>query len=393
MFAALAVSALSENNTAQAQSTGMKRFRNSVPSATASSILSSSPFTRPGVRSRRHRKGFVVFLWPMVLCTLAMTLAAIGDAFLSNRPLLVLAIYCVAVIFASIAGGNLTQRLRMTHNSMQHIISLVGGVMLGTALFHLLPHALHSTAEGAVTTDGVMTAAVLGIVAMFAMLRLFHHHHHGEELAFQTPHGVDSSPESPTEPADDHDHSAHACSHEVHDGPDHHHAHTTQIGRHSWIGVLVGLIIHTLIDGVTLAASVQMDAAHGPGTGILLGFGTFIAVFLHKPLDAISITSLMAASGQSPRHRQWANFAFALACPLGAAIFYAGVASGGPTSTAIVAYVLAFSAGVFLCIALSDLLPEMEFHSHDRLTLTSMLLLGLLAAWMLRFLEGDLHGV
>lgn len=325
-----------------------------------------------------------------------MALAVLGDSLVPSRPLLVLSVYCIAVIFASIAGGNLTQRLHMTHNSMQHIISLVGGVMLGTALFHLLPHALHSTAEGAVTTDGVMTAAVLGIVAMFGMLRLFHHHHHGEELAFQTPHGVDPGQESRTEPPEahgHHDHSDHACSHGGRDEPDHHHAHTTQIGRHSWIGVLVGLIIHTLIDGVTLAASVQMDAAHGGGTGILFGFGTFIAVFLHKPLDAISITSLMAASGQSPRHRQWANFAFALACPLGAAIFYAGVASGGPTSTAIVAYVLAFSAGVFLCIALSDLLPEMEFHSHDRFTLTSMLLLGLLAAWMLRFLEGDLHGV
>ena len=29
----------------------------------------------------------------------------------------------------------------------------------------------------------------------------------------------------------------------------------------------------------------------------LAGLGTFLAVFLHKPLDAMSITSLMAASG------------------------------------------------------------------------------------------------
>ncbi|MEX0824656.1 MAG: ZIP family metal transporter [Pirellulaceae bacterium] len=345
---------------------------------------------------------------PVAVCTVVIMVPAVWDWLVPSRPLLVLAIYCIAVIFASIAGGNLTQRLRMTHNTMQHVISLVGGVMLGTALFHLLPHALHGSAEGAVTTDGIMTAVVLGIVAMFAMLRLFHHHHHGEELAFQTPHAADSSEHEkvahdravptdvrlPTNPGEDQETSGHAsCDHGAHDQHSPQHAHGPRLGRHSWIGVLVGLMIHTLIDGVTLAASVRMDATHGSGTGILLGFGTFLAVFLHKPLDAISITSLMAASGQSPRHRQWANFAFALTCPLGAAACYAGVAGGGPASTAIVAYVLAFSAGVFLCIALSDLLPEMEFHSHDRFTLTSMLLLGLLAAWMLRFLEGDLHGV
>src|SRR5690606_15612638 len=116
--------------------------------------------------------------------------------------------------------------------------------------------------------------------------------------------------------------------------------------RSSWIGVLVGLTIHTLIDGMALAASVQMDHLHGGAGGLLLGFGTFLAVFLHKPLDAVSITSMMAASGRSPRVRQLANLAFALACPLGAALCYAGLAGGGGV---LVAYLLAFSAGVFLC--------------------------------------------
>jgi zinc and cadmium transporter len=43
---------------------------------------------------------------------------------------------------------------------------------------------------------------------------------------------------------------------------------------------------------------------------------------------------------------------------------------------------LAFSAGTFLCIALSDLLPELQFHSHDRFKLSVALLagVGLMAA-------------
>ena len=41
---------------------------------------------------------------------------------------------------------------------------------------------------------------------------------------------------------------------------------------------------------------------------------------------------------------------------------------------------LAFSAGLFLCIALSDLLPEVAFHSHDRGKLSAALLLGVAVA-------------
>ena len=34
----------------------------------------------------------------------------------------------------------------------------------------------------------------------------------------------------------------------------------------------------------------------------------------------------------------------------------------------VVGCALAFAAGVFLCIALADLLPEVAFHAHDRLS-------------------------
>ena len=38
---------------------------------------------------------------------------------------------------------------------------------------------------------------------------------------------------------------------------------------------------------------------------------------------------------------------------------------------------LAFSAGVFLFISLSNLLPEVHFHSHDRFSMSLALLLGI----------------
>ena len=51
------------------------------------------------------------------------------------------------------------------------------------------------------------------------------------------------------------------------------------------------------------------------------------------------------------------------------------------------------SAGVFICISLSDLLPEVQFHSHDRLKLSAALLLGIVTAWAIGFLEpAHTHG-
>ena len=42
---------------------------------------------------------------------------------------------------------------------------------------------------------------------------------------------------------------------------------------------------------------------------------------------------------------------------------------------------LAFAAGMFMCSALSDLLPELQFHQHDRVKLSAALLGGLGLAW------------
>jgi hypothetical protein len=77
-------------------------------------------------------------------------------------------------------------------------------------------------------------------------------------------------------------------------------------------------------------------------------------------------------------------------------LFYFGLMSeaGDPNAAAYqlwVAYALAFSAGTFLCISLSDLLPELQFHHHDRVNLSAALLLGLAVAWAAGWLEAAAH--
>src|SRR5690606_35234322 len=132
--------------------------------------------------------------------------------------------------------------------------------------------------------------------------------------------------------------------HHHHDhGHEHEHAHSHG-PAYSWVGLAFGLALHTLIDGIALGATVASEAVlHSDAARVgLLGLGTFLAVLLHKPLDAMSITTVMHAGQWSPRAIAWINFAFSLMCPLGAALFYFGVDFLGPQQSIVVGTALAF---------------------------------------------------
>ena len=268
-------------------------------------------------------------------------------------PALLVTLYAVCIAVIAFVGGSLNRWLRLTHTRMQLVVSLVAGLMLGVSLFHMLPHAAGLIRD----IDRVMWWFVIGLLGMFFLLRAFHFHDHS---LVETPDGEPHAPD---------------C--------DHHH-HGEQ--RLSWVGLIIGLGLHTVLDGVALSAAVVAESTHSKTAGL----GTFLAVALHKPLDALAITAMLRRAGESPRRILLANLAFALLVPLGAAAFMLGVdARPGPG----VGCALALAGGVFLCLALSDLLPEVQFHSHDRLKLSAALLLGIALAYGIVFLEGDAHGI
>lgn len=322
----------------------------------------------------------------------------------------ILIAYCAAVIFASVVGGMIPQWLRLTHTRMQLLISLVGGVMLGIAIFHMIPHA--AAQLGPQRVDQLAWGLMLGLLSTFFLLRFFHFHQHGPadfgtggtsdvtHLCSEHVHATQLAPNlsahtSATSGGHDpgttgsnvvgasHTHGAHQPGTGQH-AQSHHHHHQHESPR--WLGVLLGLGLHTLLDGMALAASVKAEGLHDHGEVWLIGFGTFLAVFLHKPLDAISITSLMVSA--TPSRRLLVNVGFALMCPVGALLFWSGADMAGSVGT-VAGWALAFSAGVFLCISLSDLLPEMEFHSHSRIPLTLALLMGIAIAWAIGLVEGS----
>src|SRR5438045_6933449 len=85
-----------------------------------------------------------------------------------------LAIYCVFVLFASLAGGWLPLLVRLTHTRLQMAISFVAGLMLGIALLHFLPDAAEQLASIEQTVKWVLS----GFLLMFFLQRFFHFHHH-----------------------------------------------------------------------------------------------------------------------------------------------------------------------------------------------------------------------
>ena len=276
------------------------------------------------------------------------------------NALLVLSAYSAAIFAASLLGGKLAALGTMTHTRTQIVMSLVAGFILGIAMFHLLPHSLDRI-SGPDIVEKAVGWMVLGMVLMIFLLRIFHFHQH------------DFSSEA-SDLYDQHDHGG------------------SGIHSRSLFGVALGLGVHTVTEGIALGTSMQMGPPHENEVA-LAGLGVFFAILLHKPLDAYSIIGMMKSAGHGQRARTATNVGFATLCPLVALASFGGVELLGPEQGAVVGYVLAFAAGAFLCIALSDLLPEIHFHSHDRGKLIASLLVGIGLAYALYYVESSaIHG-
>lgn len=277
-----------------------------------------------------------------------------------DPPLLLLTGYAAAIAAASFAGGwlpSILAALGSSHVRTQVTMSFVAGLILGVALYHLLPHGVARLGgpRGSAMPGAVETAAwwaVLGVALMVVLLRFVHFHEH------------DFSPEAPRGGA----------------------------RPSSWIGIAFGLSVHTAVEGVALGTSVLALERAAGGLSLASG-GAFLAIFLHKPLDALSITSVMRGAGASARLRLSVNALFALLCPVLAFLTFWGAGLLAPAAQdAVIGRALALSAGAFLCISLSDLLPETHFHNHDRGKLAASFLAGIALSYALHLLEAEAHG-
>jgi zinc and cadmium transporter len=291
-------------------------------------------------------------------------------------PPVILLIYCLLILAASLSGGWIPMLVRLTHSRMQMALSFVAGVMLGVGLLHLLPHSFFELRS----IDLTMRWVLGGFVLMFFLERFFHFHQHD----------APADHEQADHEHADHEHGDHAgCGHDH--GHDHNHdARDPLAHKFSWTGAFLGLTLHSAVDGVALAAGVAAEQ-HEANGAVLAGLGTFLAIVLHKPFDSLTIGTLMAAGGWSKSARHLVNALYALVIPCGVVLFYVGARLFGDHPQTFLGPALGFAAGAFLCIATSDLLPEVQFHSHDRFKLSFALLAGLALAWGIIYLESRGH--
>lgn len=258
-----------------------------------------------------------------------------------DSPTSLLVVYSLLAFAAALAGGVLPTLIHLTHTRLQVAVSFVGGLMLGLSLLGMLPHALHQVGSPQLAVGWLLG----GFLLMFFLQRFLPFHHH------------DVADGSPVE----------ACGHV--------HSLAERSARSlSWMGVAFGLSLHSIFDGLAMAAAVASDAHHHGGS---LGLGAALAVILHKPFGALAISTLMVASRASRRTQLLVNLGFALVTPLGALLFFLGAGPLAHSHPVWLGAALAFCAGTFLCIACMGLLPEVQFHSHDRIKLSLALLAGI----------------
>ncbi|RLS47734.1 MAG: hypothetical protein DWH87_06450 [Planctomycetota bacterium] len=272
----------------------------------------------------------------------------------------VLVVGLVLTTAAAYAGGASVAFLRLGHRRMQVLLSFTGGILLGVAFLHLLPHATRACGG---RVDDAAPWVLAGFFLMFLLERAFHGHaHHAADPEHGPVGGCDHGPHAALLP-----------------GAHEHHPVEAHIGRGgaSWYGAFAGLAVHSLADGAALAAAMDLSAGRG---GLLTGVAPLLAILLHKPVDAGLIAALMLKAGASPGLRRTVNLAHACLVPLGALIFLACLRGAGGGREEFLGAALGLAAGAFVCIAAADLLPEVEFHSHDRLLLSASLALGITLA-------------
>lgn len=193
------------------------------------------------------------------------------------------------------------------------LVAFAVGAMLGGALLHLIPEAYEALGSGPRT--GLL---VLGGVLAFFVLEKFLHWRH-EHAA---PEALDGA-------------TGHA----------HGHHHATD--PFAWMS-LAGNVAHNLIDGAIVAASFLVSIP----TGIV----TTVAVMLHEIPQEIGNFGVLVYGGFSPRRALAYNFATGLAGLVGAGF----VLVLGPRVDGLADALLPITAGAFLYIAGSDLIPELN---------------------------------
>jgi ZIP family zinc transporter len=225
------------------------------------------------------------------------------------------------VVVSTLLGGMVALRF---HRELTTLIALTGGVVLGVALFEVLPEAFDAVGD----SDRVGALVGAGFLLFFLAERLLVLHHR--------------------------------------DDPE-------QARAHERVGVLgaAGLSLHSLIDGLGIGLAFGLDTT----TGVLV----LVAVLAHDFADGLNTVGfVLSQTGDRRRALTWLSID-ALAPLLGAII-----GASLSVSEHTLGYLLSMYVGFFLYMGATDLLPEAHQHpSRLRVALTAA---GFVAMFLVAYL-------
>ena len=224
-----------------------------------------------------------------------------------SEPYVGLGLLCVALAAAAnLVGGAVVTLRRWDDRVLRYAVALSAGFMLAAVLLKMLPESTRLTGS----------APVL-VLAGYLLIHLFEHtvaphFHFGEEI------------------------------------------HPEQLNARAGASALLGLIVHSLFDGISIGSGFMISRA--------LGLLLFAAIVLHKAPEGFAIATVVLAARGTRRQALLASAAVGVATLVGGLSVFGIATLVGPA--------LAVSAGVTLYVAASDLIPEVNKEDEPAIALT-----------------------
>jgi len=231
-------------------------------------------------------------------------------------------------IAALIGGFILLSYEKLALKTSHFIASFAAGSLLGAAFFDLLPESVQ---RGEESGADVFIWALFGILLFFLLERFIHWFHHHED------YHEDQKKTKSTVPL-----------------------------------IIIGDTVHNFIDGVVIAATFLVS--------VPLGITTAIAVAAHEIPQEIGDFGLLLHKGLSKQKIIIVNIASASAAFIGAVLTYLL----GDILEGYISILLALTAGFFIYIAASDLIPEIHHEKRRGFAIIESILLvvGILTIWL-----------
>lgn len=234
------------------------------------------------------------------------------------------------ISLVSLLGGfGLINKLTYKKKFLTFFVSFAAGVMLASAFFDLFPEAMELG-----DPELVFIPALIGIVGFFFLERFvlwFHHHDNSHNL------------------------------------------------KPSAVLINVGDAVHNLIDGVVIAATFLTN----PGLGIV----TTLAIAAHEIPHELADFSVLIHSGMSKAKALFYNFLSALTAIIGSLLGYFFLEK----IEGVLPFFLSFTAGMFIYIACSDLIPDLHNDFKEKKNWTQVLpfIIGIVLIYLVtNFIEG-----